>query len=121
MGTQNVSGADEEFLQFHQPDDRSTRGDELADSSIGNPESSAMNDEFVGQLYSALQGVDADARQAFVLFTIEGFTVEEIAQITDHLLEKVRGDVSRARDFIAERLPGNNGLKAKILQHSKTA
>jgi RNA polymerase sigma factor (sigma-70 family) len=121
-GKQNVTGSDEDVLQFHQYEDRgNTRGDELADGNARNPESGAMNDEFVAQLYLALQGVEADARQAFILFAIEGFTLEEIAQITDRDPKACKALIDKARDFVADRLPSSNGLKKTILRHSKTA
>ncbi len=121
VGTQNVSGTDDEFLQYHQPEESSTRGDILADKSAADPESAAINDEFVSQLYVALQGVHADARQAFVLYALEGFTVEEISQITDREAQEVRDEINTARDLVTKRLPSDNDLKEKILQHSKVA
>ena len=57
MGTQNVSGSDENFLQFHQPGETLNREDVIADVRASNPEELAASDELIDQLEDALRGV----------------------------------------------------------------
>ena len=40
----------------------------------------------------------------FILYTIEGFTVEEIADISNHSAEQVRADIRSGREAPANRL-----------------
>jgi RNA polymerase sigma factor (sigma-70 family) len=119
--TPNVTGSDESFLQYHQPGERLTREDLISDPGRANPEQIAATDEYIDQLEQALHGAKPDEREAFVLCAIEGFTVEEIAQITDRSVEQVRQSIKGAREHLMKRLPDNNSLKKKLLQYSSVA
>jgi RNA polymerase sigma factor (sigma-70 family) len=121
VGTQNVSGSDEDFLQFHQPGETMNREDVIADVRASNPEDLAASDELIDQLETALHGVTRDEREAFVLYAIEGFTVDEIAAVTDRPAEQVRGAIERSREHLGRKLPASHKLKKKLLQHSSVA
>lgn len=121
VGQQNVSGTDDSLLQFHQPEDRLSRGDVIADSRVGTPEDLAANDELIDQLEATLRDVTPQQREAFVLMVVEGFSVDEIAAVTDQRVEKVKDHVTAARDHLMKKLPPSNTLKEKLLKYSNVA
>ncbi len=80
-GIQNVSGTDDEYLQFHQPDDSLFAEDIIPDPNRSNPEDVVYSRESIEQVGGALACLKSEDRDAFVLFALEGFTVPEIARI----------------------------------------
>ena len=97
---QNVEASDEAVLQFHQADEGWTRESVIADRRIADPEQSAYSDEMLALVHSALRGVDRTDREAFLLYGMEGFSLNEIASITGRHAEAVRESVERARDCV---------------------
>ncbi|MCU1287410.1 MAG: sigma-24, subfamily [Acidobacteriales bacterium] len=121
VGEQNVSGSDEDVLQYHQPGESISRADVTPDDRSPNPEEIAANDELIEQLEESLRGTKPEERETFVLYAIEGFTVKEIAEITLNTTEQVRTNILAARDHLVKKLPPTNSLKQKLLQHSYVA
>ena len=117
---QNVRGNNEPQLQYHQPDEMMTRGD-VIDSHASTPEQIAASDEMITQVEAALDGATHEERDAFILFAIEGFTVEEIAAIGDRKLEEVRGSITAARDRLKKTVGAAKVFRDKLLQHSRSA
>jgi RNA polymerase sigma factor (sigma-70 family) len=97
---QNVEASDEAGLQFHQPDEAWTRESSIADRRVSTPEQAAYSDEMIALVQAALRGVDRTDREAFLLYGIEGFSLNEIAAITGRHVEAVRESVQRARDCV---------------------
>jgi RNA polymerase sigma factor (sigma-70 family) len=97
---QNVEASDEAGLQFHQPDEGWTRESVIPDRRVSTPEESAYSDEVIALVQAALRGVDRTDREAFLLYGIEGFSLNEIAAITGRHPEAVRESVQRARDCV---------------------
>ena len=97
---QNVEASDEDGLQFHQPDEGWTRESVIPDRRVSTPEQAAYSDEMVALVQAALRGADRTDREAFLLYGIEGFSLNEIAAITGRLPEAVRESVQRARDCV---------------------
>ncbi|MFZ0688020.1 MAG: sigma factor-like helix-turn-helix DNA-binding protein [Terriglobales bacterium] len=97
---QNVEASDEAGLQFHQPDEGWTRESSIADRRVSTPEQAAYSDEMIALVQAALRGVDRTDREAFLLYGIEGFSLNEIAAITGRHAEAVRESVQRARDCV---------------------
>ena len=97
---QNVEASDEPALQFHQADEGWTRESVIADRRVSNPEEKAYSDEMFALVQCALTGVDRTDREAFLLYGIEGFSLNEIADITGRHAEAVRESVQRARDCV---------------------
>ncbi len=114
-------GSDEPHLQFHQPDEILTRENTIPDPRSATPEEILASDEVVAMVDLALRGSKPEEREAFVLFTMEGFTVDEIAQITDRKPDVVRASIAAAREHLRKSLPVNDRLKNAILEHSRTA
>ena len=97
---QNVEASDEATLQFHQADEGWTRESAIADRRVTSPEESRYSDEMLALVQVALDGVDRTDREAFLLYGMEGFSLNEIASITGRHAEAVRESVQRARDCV---------------------
>jgi RNA polymerase sigma factor (sigma-70 family) len=97
---QNVEASDEAGLQFHQPDEGFTRESAIPDRRVSTPEEEAYSDEMTALVQAALRGVDRTDREAFLLYGMEGFSLNEVAAITARHPEAVRESVQRARDCV---------------------
>jgi RNA polymerase sigma factor (sigma-70 family) len=97
---QNVQASDEAVLQFHQADEGWTRESVIADRRVASPEQTTYSDEMIALVQGALRGVTRTDREAFLLYGIEGFSLNEIASITGRHPEAVRESVDRARDCV---------------------
>ena len=69
------------------------------------PEQIMASDELLRLVASALRDLGSGPREAFILYAIEGFTVEEIVAITAQPAERVLAFVSAARDHL-RKAPG---------------
>ena len=117
----NVRGSDEPRLQYHQPDEQLIAQDTIPDSRVATPEEIAASDEMITLVEAALLSASRPDREAFILYVIEGFTIDEIAPITDRKSEEVRASIAAAREHLRASLPIPNEFRDKLLQHSKTA
>jgi len=97
---QNVEASDEAGLQFHQPDEGWTRESSIPDRRVSTPEQAAYSDEMMALVQAALRGASRTDREAFLLYGLEGFSLNEIAAITGRHVEAVRESVQRARDCV---------------------
>ncbi len=120
-GIQNVTGSDENVLQYHQPDDSLPEESIIRDESVRTPEEIMAGDEMVAQLDVVLSGVKSGDREAFVLYTLEGFTVDEISRLAGRTGEQVRQSIHDARTHIQQKLPRQNQLRNSLLHHSRVA
>lgn len=116
----NVEASDEPALQFHQTDEGWTRESSIPDTRVSTPEESAYSDELIALVQSALRGADRTDREAFLLYGIEGFSLNEVAAITGRHVGAVRESVQRARDCVrnepsvANELHPNLFVKTRI-------
>jgi RNA polymerase sigma factor (sigma-70 family) len=120
-GVQNVTGSDENVLQYHQPDDSLPEESIIRDASVRTPEEIMAGDEMVAQLDTLLREIKAQDREAFVLYTLEGFTVDEICRLAGRPAELVRQSIDHARTHIQQKLPMQNQLRRSLLHHSRVA
>lgn len=114
-------GDDEPVAQFHQPDDAMTQEGLIGDPRLATPEDIAANDELVAMVETALRHAKPHEREAFILYTMEGFTAHEIAVITDRKQEEVRASIAAAREHLRKAFPVANPIKDRLIEHSKTA
>jgi RNA polymerase sigma factor (sigma-70 family) len=121
MRQQNVHGTDDEQLQYHQPGETMTRESVTRDPRLATPEDIAASEEMINMVELALLGSSREERDAFILFAVEGFTVDEISAISDLNPEQVRDAIKRARERLRKTVTGPNEFKDHLLQHSKTA
>src|SRR5215472_6118821 len=117
----NVYGTDDEQLQYHQPGETMTRESMTRDPRLATPEDIAASDEMIDMVELALLGASREERDSFILFAIEGFTIDEIAAISDLKPEQVRDAIVRARERLRRTVTDPNQFKDELLQHSKTA
>lgn len=117
----NVTGSDEQHLQFHQPDEAFANRDLIADTRVATPEASAATEEMINLVEMALKGAGREDREAFLLNAVEGFTPEEIAVIGDRPVEEVKASVKKAGEFLRKALPVPDKFKDQLLKHTKIA
>jgi len=101
----NVRGSDEAELQFHQPDETFTEETVIADDRVATPEEIAYSDEMLSLMQFALKDATHADRESFILHSLEGFTVEEIAAITDRKKDQVQLSIRAARDCLRRVFP----------------
>jgi RNA polymerase sigma factor (sigma-70 family) len=101
----NVRASDEPELQFHQPDESITGETVIRDDRVATPEQIMASDETLLLIASALRGIRPRAREAFILYAIEGFAIDEISAITGLAPESVVASISTARDHLRKE-PG---------------
>jgi DNA-directed RNA polymerase specialized sigma24 family protein/ribosome-associated translation inhibitor RaiA len=118
--TQNVRGSDEPQLQYHQPDETLTEENVIADRRTFTPEDIASNDEMIAMVALALRGAHNADREAFILHAIEGFSLDEIAAITDRKSDEVRASIATAREHLRKSPPLANQFRDKLLQKTGT-
>jgi len=119
-GRRNVVASDEPALQFHQPDETFTGENVIPDTRLATPEQIAYSDEMIALVQAALQGAQPQDREAFILFSLEGFSVGEIAAITDRPHEEVEKSVQAARAHLRRSPPIPNPFKEKLLHRTGT-
>jgi DNA-directed RNA polymerase specialized sigma24 family protein len=116
----NVRATDEAHLQYHQPDETLTRESTIRDDRTATPEDIAASDEMVAMVYLALRSASDVDREAFILNAVEGFTIEEIAAISERTAEEVRESIRAAREQLRNSPPVANRLRDKSLQNTGT-
>jgi RNA polymerase sigma factor (sigma-70 family) len=120
-GKQNVTGSDENVLQFHQPDDSLPEESVIRDANVLTPEEIFAGEEMVAQLGLVLHEIGMQDREAFVLYTLEGFTVDEIGRLAGRSPEQVRKSIHHARERIQQKLPEKNEFRRSLLRRSRVA
>jgi RNA polymerase sigma factor (sigma-70 family) len=101
----NVRASDEPELQFHQPDETLTEENVIADRRAPTPEDIASSDEMIMLVQFALDGASRTNREAFLLHAMEGFSLEEIAIITDRKPDEVRSSIELTREHLRQSAP----------------
>jgi len=114
-------GSDEPIMQFHQPDEEVTEENLIPNRGVATPEDAAASDEMIRMIEDALAGTKPEDREAFLLFGIEGFTIDEISAISSRPGEAVRGSINTAREHLRKNLPVQGVIKDKLLQNTRIA
>ena len=107
----DVTASGDGELDFHQPDEFVSESDVIADGTAETPEDIAYSDELISLVQFALRNASTSDREVFVLHTLEGFSVTEIAAITDRRPDDVRSAISSARERLRRSRPVRNGFK----------
>jgi RNA polymerase sigma factor (sigma-70 family) len=118
--TRNERGSDEPRLQYHQPDETFTAESTIPDRRLATPEDIASSDEMISMIETALKGASREDREAFILNGIEGFSLEEIAAITDRKPEQVRASIVAAREQLRKFPPIASQFRNRQLQNTGT-
>lgn len=93
----------------------------VPDLTGDTPEELAARRELINLVETTLRDAGRDEREAFILYTIEGFTLEEIADITNRSVEEVRASIRKAREHLQRALPIKDPLKEKLVEYSRSA
>jgi len=116
----NERASDEPRLQFHQPDESMSAESSIADIRVSTPEQIAYSDEMIKLVQFALHAAARLDREAFILHAIEGFTLDEIAAITDRTPAQVEQSIGAAREKLRNSVPINNPFKEIFLRQTGT-
>jgi len=95
---------EDEYLNFHQPDEALHISDLLRDNSISDPEQLLERDEAESRAQKAIAALPIELREAFVLYSLEGFTSDEVAMATEKTPDEVLENVENARAILKEKL-----------------
>lgn len=119
----SLDAQDEEMLQFYQPDGTTTAESLIADRYSSSPEDDASREELMTMVERALRGASPQQREAFLLFTLEGFRPAEIATITDRSVEQVHTDIGSAREHLRRSLAaaGERWQTERLQAHPRSA
>jgi DNA-directed RNA polymerase specialized sigma24 family protein/ribosome-associated translation inhibitor RaiA len=101
----DVSASGENELEFHQPDEFMSASDLIADRAASTPEDIAYSDELMSLVRFALGDGSRIDRESFVLNALEGFSVAEIAAITDRKPDEIQSSVDAARARLRRLAP----------------
>jgi RNA polymerase sigma factor (sigma-70 family) len=120
-GTENAVGDMDNVLRHLPPD--AAPPEEILIGNLGepSPEQLVATEEMVGQLDAVLREVSSLDREAFVLYTLEGFTIDEISRLVGRPPEQVRQAIRKARQQVERKLPPQNDLKRSLLGRSRVA
>jgi RNA polymerase sigma factor (sigma-70 family) len=116
----NVRASDEPELQFHQPDETLTKESVIADRRTATPEDIASSDEMDLLVQSALAAAQPRDREVFILHTMEGFSVAEIAAITDRKPEAINASILAAREHLRRSPPIGSRFQNRTLRNTGT-
>lgn len=117
-GPQAVTDVDnEEMLQFYHPDESLTNESLIADQRGSSPEDEASREELMAMVERALRGATTNQREAFLLFTLEGFRLAEIAAITERTVEQVQHDIKVAREHLRRSLIAAGERRQKLVNN----
>jgi RNA polymerase sigma-70 factor, ECF subfamily len=93
----------------------------IPDPAADSPEELAARHELISLVETTLREAGRNEREAFILYTIEGFTLEEIADIANCSVEEVRASIRKAREHLQRALPIKDPLKEKLVEYSMSA
>jgi RNA polymerase sigma factor (sigma-70 family) len=111
----SLDAADEQMLQFYQPDESMTSESLIADRFSRSPEDEASREELMTMVERTLRRATPQQREAFLLFTMEGFRLAEIAAITERTAEQVQADISVAREHLRRSLVAAGERRQKLV------
>ncbi len=107
----------EEMMQFYHPDESVTNENLIADRRGSTPEDDASRDELMTMVERALRRATKHQREAFLLFTMEGFRLAEIAAIMERTAEQVQADVTVAREHLRRSLIRAGERRQKLVNN----
>ncbi len=101
---EEVAHAGEEVFEFFQPDEDLRLEDLIEDRRVPTPEEVLERRDLQRYVESALAQLPRRWREAFVLYSVEGLSLEETARVMRRAVEEVRHWVELTRALLRERL-----------------
>jgi RNA polymerase sigma factor (sigma-70 family) len=96
-----ADGGDEIF-EFYQPDERVRLEDLIEDGRVPTPEEALARRELQQHINRSLARLPRRWREAFVLYAVEGLTLEEVARVVRRPVDETRREIESARGFLRE-------------------
>jgi RNA polymerase sigma factor (sigma-70 family) len=103
----------DEIFEFYQPDEEVRLEDLIEDKRVPTPEEALARREMQRRINRTLAHLPRRWRAAFVLYAVEGLTLEEVARVTRRPVEEVRRSVESARSFLRECLADPGATRAR--------
>jgi RNA polymerase sigma factor (sigma-70 family) len=101
---EEVARAGDEIFDFYQPDEDVRLEDLIKDERVPTPEEALARRELQRHINRTLARLPRHWRTAFVLYAVEGLTLEEVARVARRPVDEVRRAVESARAFLRECL-----------------
>lgn len=101
---EEVAHEGDEIFEFYQPDEDLRLADLIRDERVPTPEEALARRELQQHIVRTLASLPRRWREAFVLYSVEGLTLEETARVTRRPVDDVRRAVELAREHLRECL-----------------
>jgi DNA-directed RNA polymerase specialized sigma24 family protein/ribosome-associated translation inhibitor RaiA len=111
----------ESQMQFHQPDELLQKEDVVADRRATNPEDLFSSREWLAVTKSAMRNLPRPEREAFLLVSVEGFSVAEAASITGRMQDDIRQCAAEARGRLKKMVPSTILYRHRGPQSARSA
>ena len=112
--------SDDEVYDFYQPDHEIRLVDLIADGRLPTPEETVAASELQQYINRELARLPRRWREAFMLYSVEGLTLEEVARVTRHPVDAMRRAIELARELLKAGL-AEAGIKPAEHQMRKEA
>lgn len=94
----------DEIFEFYQPDESLRLEDLIADGRVPTPEDAVSRRELQQYINQTLAKLPRRWREAFVLYSVEGLSLEETARVMRLPIETIRRNIEMAREYLRECL-----------------
>jgi RNA polymerase sigma factor (sigma-70 family) len=91
---------EDEIYDFYQPDNQIHLKDLISDGRLPTPEEAVIQLEFQQHISRSLAQLPRRWREAFMLYSIEGLTLEEVARVTRQPVDSTRRAIEMAREYL---------------------
>lgn len=98
------SAADDEIFEFYRPYEEIRLESLIADERVPTPEEALARREFQRYINRTLATLPRRWREAFVLYSVEGLTLEEVARVLRLPVDSARRFIELAREYLRECL-----------------
>lgn len=97
---QERSQSEDEVYDFYQPDHETQLVDLIPDGLLPTPEETLAASELQQCINRELARLPRRWREAFMLYSVEGLTLEEVARVTCHPIDATRRAIELARELL---------------------
>jgi RNA polymerase sigma factor (sigma-70 family) len=111
---------EDEVFDFYQPDNQLCLSDLIPDGRLPTPEETVAAAELQQHINRELARLPRRWREAFMLYSIEGLTLEEVARVTRHPVDVTRRAIELARELLRVGL-AEAGIKSGEQEMRKEA
>lgn len=94
----------DEIYDYYQPDSDVRLKDLIPDGRLPTPEETVGELEFQQHINRALAQLPRRWREAFILYSVEGLTLEEVARVTRQPVDATRRAIELARELLRTNL-----------------